>query len=1011
MSAAPDIDGLRRDGKTRAAGDRPLCAGHPVFGDRAGELFDLGYEPLPIIPGLKRPAPTRWSQVAIVAEQVRCWAERYPDHGIGLRTGRLVGLDIDILDPDVAHAIDELAGRRLGSTLIRVGLWPKRLLLYRTDEQFCKCTAGKVEWLGQGQQFVAFGRHPDTGRTYYWPEGETPFDVPLDDLPAVDEASAHAFLAEAQALQPNATEVRRARPGERAQAARAPVRGEDGTVLDGRDGWMSAIAYHVIQDAIEAGEPLEAAALVPRVWSRFAETADLVRPRKDGGAGYSLSDAARKVRDKLRLHRENRLPAREVEEVTPAHQGSLLPLGEARRRLDDVLGNWCERVFLWHEAREPALPKLGIRATVGLGKSRASRTLLLRLADRLRTSGLPHRLLVFTATHALADEAEIAWRQDGAAVVVLRGYDRADPRTSEPLCREREAVAAAHAVGVSAQSTVCTSRTAPPCRFFETCLKQANRRDVAAADVVIAPYDALFSGFAFETDDIALLLVDEACWPRAVEHTSEITAEDFRDEPVADIAPGSLGKGPVGSMADLLAFRRQAGVALATSGAGPVKRAALLGAGLTAETCRAAASLERWRRQEPRLAPNLTGGARAQALAIAAKNIRIDAFAAIWQAFAELLEGSEAASGQLTLRPPDPAGRHRLYHRRVRGLHESLRSRPVLYLDATLRPDLACRILGPIEIEEIEAEAPHMQVRLVSGSFGKSMICPDASLAPAEHRRRQNRLAECVEYVRWHALRHAPGRVLVVTYKGIEAAFAGIDGVETAHFNAIAGLDDYRDVSLLITIGRPLPSHSELEALTGAYLGSVQKPGYATKRAGLTMRDGSQRVVRCIRHRDDAAEVLRAAISDDELVQAIGRGRGVNRTADNPLEVHVLADVALPIVHDRVTTWEVEVPDVFQRMLLAEVAVDSPADAAALHPDLLSDEKQAQKLFERSGFKRQNPNRDTYREMSLKSAAYRRPGRGCGWQWVWWVGGDASDVRQVLEHALGPLAGFKGNDT
>ena len=98
------------------------------------------------------------------------------------------------------------------------------------------------------------------------------------------------------------------------------------------------------------------------------------------------------------------------------------------------------------------------------------------------------------------------------------------------------------------------------------------------------------------------------------------------------------------------------------------------------------------------------------------------------------------------------------------------------------------------------------------------------------------------------------------------------------------------------------------------------------------MRDGSSRTVRVRRHADDKAELLRAAICDDEVIQAIGRGRGVNRSADDPLEVHVLADVALPLVHDAILAWEAVQPDLFQRMLLAGIAVDSPTDAAQLHP-------------------------------------------------------------------------------
>ena len=302
---------------------------------------------------------------------------------------------------------------------------------------------------------------------------------------------------------------------------------------------------------------------------------------------------------------------------------------------------------------------------------------------------------------------------------------------------------------------------------------------------------------------------------------------------------------------------------------------------------------------------------------------------------------------------------------------------------------------------------PHMRLTAVQGSFGKSSLVEDPKAAPDESRRRQNRLRDCVDHVRWEAARVAPGRTLVVTYKQIEPAFAGIPGVETGHFKAIAGLDVYKDVALLVVIGRPLPGTDDLGHLTSAYLGHVPTGAYHRVRRGLLMRDGSRRPISAIEHEDPLAELMRSAVCDDEVIQAIGRGRGVNRTAANPLEVQVLADVALPLVHDRVLAWEAVVPDIIQRMLLAGLAVDSPSDAAVLHPGLFSDEKQAQKALERAGFKRQIPIDNPYREMSLKSAAYRRPGRGRSWQRAWWIEAIASDPRRLLEGAVGPVAEWK----
>ncbi|AZQ67642.1 hypothetical protein EF888_11165 [Silicimonas algicola] len=683
MDAAPHEDGLRQKTTGRAAGDRLFGAGHTTFGDRALELLELGYEPLPLVPGLKRPAPTRWTQVRIDTTQVLEWARRFHNHGIGLRTGRLVGLDIDILDPELAHVIGHLARARLGTTLLRVGLWPKRLLLNRTETPFPKCSAGKVEWLGAGQQFVAFGRHPDSGRDYYWPDGETPLGVPLEDLPLVSEAKAHAFLAEAEALQPSQTDQRKAsrakgsRP-EPDKGASGPTRDDDGRVTDGRDGWLSTIAFHAVHDAVDAEQTLDEEVLTGRVRERFAETTDTSRPKKDGASWYAECDARAKVRDKLRLHSDGHLPGRDGEPVEADYHLPTLDVAAARSRLDEVLAAFCEQVAAWHVTKETDPPKLAIRATVGLGKSRAARTHLVPLACRMRDAGLPHRVLVFTATHALAEETAAAWAAEGARVAVLRGYERTDPESGEPMCRDFEAVQAAFRSGLSAQSSICAPVSGDHCPFFSTCAKQANRRDVASADVVVAPYDALFSGLAFETDDIALLVIDEAVWPRALEHVNAVCVEDLATEPVSDIAPGSFGRGPEGAMADLAAARRKLSTALSTHGPGPVRRTALLAVGLTVEDCLHSARLEAWRKQDPGIGPGLTIALRQKAFAIAARNARVMSFVSIWSEVAAFLDSGQASSGRLHIRKPDSSGRHKLDLRRVKPMHESLRHRPVL---------------------------------------------------------------------------------------------------------------------------------------------------------------------------------------------------------------------------------------------------------------------------------------------------------------------------------------------
>ena len=59
---------------------------------------------------------------------------------IGLRSSRFPGIDIDVLDEVLAGEIENLALRILGDAPRRVGLPPKRLLIYTTESPFPKRT-------------------------------------------------------------------------------------------------------------------------------------------------------------------------------------------------------------------------------------------------------------------------------------------------------------------------------------------------------------------------------------------------------------------------------------------------------------------------------------------------------------------------------------------------------------------------------------------------------------------------------------------------------------------------------------------------------------------------------------------------------------------------------------------------------------------------------------------------------------------------------------------------------
>ena len=155
-------------------------------------LINNGYEPL-AAEG-KRPVGEAWQSRANTCEAAAAEREAFPNAtNTGLRTGRLVGIDVDVIDPAHAAAISKMITDFLGATLFRRVGSKGEMLCYRNETPIPKLSVtyndnGQrrplVEFLGKGQQFIAFGTHPDTGKPYAW-RGPTPLTTPIAHLPAV----------------------------------------------------------------------------------------------------------------------------------------------------------------------------------------------------------------------------------------------------------------------------------------------------------------------------------------------------------------------------------------------------------------------------------------------------------------------------------------------------------------------------------------------------------------------------------------------------------------------------------------------------------------------------------------------------------------------------------------------------------------------------------------------------------------------------------------------------------
>lgn len=144
-----------------------------------------------------------WAQKQSTDAEIARWAKE-DDYGICIITRRARALDIDVANVGVADRIQlafealaaggdhlpvrhrEGTGKRL-LAFVLVGSYPKRSFKLRAD-----LGEGLVEFLGDGQQFVALGTHfkgdgTPSGTRYEW-LGGLPYDLPVLDQAAFETA-------------------------------------------------------------------------------------------------------------------------------------------------------------------------------------------------------------------------------------------------------------------------------------------------------------------------------------------------------------------------------------------------------------------------------------------------------------------------------------------------------------------------------------------------------------------------------------------------------------------------------------------------------------------------------------------------------------------------------------------------------------------------------------------------------------------------------------------------------
>ena len=123
--------------------------------------------------------------------------------------------------------------------------------------------------------------------------------------------------------------------------------------------------------------------------------------------------------------------------------------------------------------------------------------------------------------------------------------------------------------------------------------------------------------------------------------------------------------------------------------------------------------------------------------------------------------------------------------------------------------------------------------------------------------------------------------------------------ITIGHFGDLRGTNDFERVSALVLASRPAinPQVAEEAAaiITGENITTLEdtETWYPRKKSAIRYRDSSEYgwEVHHECHPDKSVEAVRASVTEDTVEQALGRGRNVRRSIEQPLTEYILTNV------------------------------------------------------------------------------------------------------------------------
>lgn len=641
----------------------------------------------------------------------------------------------------------------------------------------------------------------------------------------------------------------------------------------------------------------------------------IAQPGQEPGSRQDLNDT-------LRERGEDAVKAL-LEAAKPFRDPDALPtVAEARTTLSGAVGAFYAAVEEWHgrdwwsEAvdmvAETSAPAHLLAAGLGLGKTTSTTRAMVTRLRQLRAEGnVSAAAVMLVPMHKLGEQiaAELRQMAPELTVAVIRGAEAEDPdQPGTTVCKRLEDYRdrQRHLLDPCAG-----------CTLVDSCIMQKGRKTVA--DIYLQAHGAL-GGRPAPVAERRKQSLDHVVIDESPLSALLVGVEAPR---LLGLASWQAARLPASTLdaADLAAWRGRLAKAAEAVQDGPLTRAALLAAGLTANDAKAAAGLEWSRKVEDESSPDLS------------ENLTVARAAGIWNAVAELLAGDIETGGRLHV-VADPERGPCIRHRGLRQINGAWQGAPMLALDATADATVAAALLQrPIaRTDEIRAAEPMLTIRQDSTFTGSKSLLVASPTVKGQQACRNNRRA-LETYINRQARKMAPETLLLVGNKSLLEQLDLADNVATAHFNALRGLNAFETVKAAVIVGRPQPDERTLAAMTGAIFGRevegrINIKGTATRRT----TGGMEVMGRASVHDDPDAQRLLHLVRDAEVLQAIGRLRAVNRT--DQVEVLLLSDAVLPVPVELAPVWrEIRQADPLEQMLLQDgIAFLSPAHAAKAYP-------------------------------------------------------------------------------